>query len=400
MLAGLSFALTIWRWRAARQFPLHRPVAEKKFLPAITLLKPLKGVDPETRRCLQSWFAQNYSSPVQILFGVASGNDPVCEIVRELMAANPAADARLVICEKDLGANAKVSTLTQLEPHIQHEIIFISDADVSVPPDFLSNAVQPLAKRRIGLVNCFYRLANPTTLAMRWEAIAINADFWSQVLQAESLTRVDFALGAVMGVKREQLKKIGGFAALADYLADDYQLGNQIARKGAKIVFASVVVDCWENSMDWKKVFLHQLRWARTIRICQPIPFFFSILNNATIWPLLFCLMEPMWDSYSIPLRLPGSGTYFAILKGHYSLSFTAFLFCAFFRVASAVDCQWRLTRSISHLPYFWLVPIKDLLDAAVWALSFLGNQIEWRGQKYKVRRSGKLEKLTTDGHG
>ena len=132
---------------------------------------------------------------------------------------------------------------------------------------------------------------------MRWEAIAINADFWSSVLQAQSLKKVDFALGAVMALRVTQLREIGGFAMLADYLADDYQLGQQIARLGRRIVFSSVVVDCHESPMNWAQAWAHQVRWARTVRFCQPLLFFFSIVDNATFWPLLWLAASWLWRS-------------------------------------------------------------------------------------------------------
>src|SRR5205807_2841533 len=146
--------------------------------------------------------------------------------------------------------------LVELEQRARHDLLIVSDADVRVPPDFLCNLVAPLrepgrdAFHRVltdpcGLVTCFYRLANPTTTAMQWEAIAINADFWSQVLQAKSLRPLDFALGAVMAMPRKPLDEIGGFKALVDCLADDYQLGNRIARRGYAIAISPVVVECW-----------------------------------------------------------------------------------------------------------------------------------------------------------
>src|SRR5207249_3973973 len=169
-------------------------------------------------------------------------------------------------------------------------VIIISDSDVHVPPDLLANVVAPLCDEGVGLVSCFYRLAYPATLAMQFEAIAINADFWSQVLQAQNLKPLDFALGAVMATTRRRLESIGGFEALKDFLADDYQLGNLIARKGGRIVLCPVVVECRESPKSWREVWRHQLRWARTIRICQPVPYFFSILGNATLWPLLWLI--------------------------------------------------------------------------------------------------------------
>ena len=439
----------------ARRFPVHSrstviPAASHAlprsplpvptvFAPALTLLKPLKGADASTQSCLRSWFTQDYAGPVQILFGVASADDPVCAIVRGLLQEFPARDAQLLICGRLLGANLKVSKLAQLERLAKHDLVLISDADVRVPPDFLANLVAPfeetsapsatpanapvdspetpetakrlgvrqspaalsvrreaerglafdaggrresgrglphsktlrVARGTVGLVTCFYRLANPTTLAMQWEAVAINADFWSQVLQAQSLKPIDFALGAAMLTRRSYLEQIGGFAALADCLADDYQLGHRLVGRGFRIALCPVVVECWAEPMGWAAVWKHQLRWARTIRVCQPLPYFFSILSNPTLWPLLWL----------------------AIIPGKLQLAF-ALTSCAV-RLLSAAHLYRRLlgasfSSSFSSF-WTWLPLLKDLLQAAIWLLAFLGNRVEWRGQKMRIRRDGTL---------
>ena len=381
--ALLSMALGLWQWLVARLFSLHRRVANATFTPAITLLKPLKGRDATTAASLQSWFRQDYAGPVQILFGVADAADPVCPVVRELIEKNPGRDAQLVICAESLGANGKVSTLIQLERLAKHDLILISDADVRVPPDLLANIVAPLtrpeavlspsdgARDETGLVSCFYRLANPVNLAMQCEAVAINADFWSQVLQAATLKPLDFALGAVMVTRRKALTEIGGFAALANCLADDYQLGNRLARQGHRLELCPVVVECWDAPADWRGVWRHQLRWARTIRGCQPLPYFFSILSNATLWPLLWLLVSL---ALSKPLWLSALAVAFLLI-----------------RIVLAQNLQRRLTPERDLVSPFWLVPVKDLLHAAVWAGAFLGNTVEWRGQKMRLRHDGTL---------
>jgi ceramide glucosyltransferase len=352
---------------------LHQRAAASPPLPGCTVLKPLKGCEAETKSCLRAWLAQNYPGPAQILFGVASADDPVCAVVRELLAEFPRSDAQLIVCAAPLGVNAKISTLRQLEPRIRHPLVVISDADARVPEDFLANLTPAFADPAIGLVNCLYRLSSPGGLATRWEAIAINADFWSSVLQARSLKKVDFALGAVMALRAEQLREMGGFAELADYLADDYQLGRRMARLGKRIVFSPVVVDCRESPRNWAQAWAHQVRWARTIRVCQPALFFFSILDNATLWPLL-------WLAAS---RLSGSAGAGAV--GPVCLCF--FLF----RIATAVQLEWRLTGSRAHFRWFWMAPVKDLLNVAVWVAAFAGNQIQWRGQRYRVLPGGRL---------
>jgi hopanoid biosynthesis associated glycosyl transferase protein HpnI len=391
-LAFLSLVLLLWQWFVAIRFPLHQRVADRLFSPAVTLLKPLKGSDSTTETSLRTWFTQNYDGPLQFLFGVASADDPVCDIVRKLLAEFPSKDAQLVICGPLTGANAKVSKLIELERLAKHEILIISDADVRVPPDFIRNLVAPFDESAIenqngrtslvskienptGLVNCFYLLANPSTVAMQWEAVAINADFWSQVLQAQSLKPIDFALGAVMATRKQQLAEIGGFAALADCLADDYQLGNRIARKGYRIALSTIPVECWSEPMGWTAVWKHQLRWSRTIRVCQPLPYFFSILSNPTLWPLLWVAIKPS------PVSMA-----FVVL-------------CLSFRIITAWHLQRclsnsRITHHASRSTFpLWFPPLKDLLQTAIWLLAFIGNHVEWRGQRMRLRRDGTLVK-------
>jgi ceramide glucosyltransferase len=368
VLALLSLLLALWQWFIAMRFPLHRRIEHKAFTPPITLLKPLKGFDENTLQCLASWLTQDYPSPVQILFGVASLEDNVSELVTNLIQKYPHINAQLVVCHEVLGVNGKVSSLIQMARRAEHDIIVVSDADVLVPRDFLLNVVAPLREPEVGLVNCFYRLANPSTTAMRWEAVAINVDFWSQVLQGQSLAPLDFALGAVMATHRDQLEEIGGFESLADHLADDFHLGNRIARSGAKrIALSPVVVDCLSAPMSWSEVWAHQLRWSRTIRVCKPGPYAASILGNATLWPLLWAWAQP----------------------GKPSLCLLAL--CLAVRIVSALMLQGRFGKVAGQIKYWWLVPVKDVLQFALWANAFLGNHVVWRGQRFRLQRDGRL---------
>jgi ceramide glucosyltransferase len=370
ILALLSLVLNLWQWLVAARFPLHRRVPPPPKAPGVTLLKPLKGGDAETAACLRSWFEQDYPGPVQILLGVASAEDPVCPLVRQIMAEHPGREAQLFVCPESHGPNAKVSTLIQLEPRAVHGLLVISDADVFVPPWLLVNLLAPFGEppeaSAPGLVCCFYYQAGARNLAMRWEAQAVNADFWSSVLQAQSLKPLDFALGAVMALPQARLRGLGGFQPLAADLADDYQLGQHVARSGGRIALCPVVVECRTPPMSWREVWAHQLRWARTIRVCQPVPFFFSILSNATFWPLLWLAIRP------------GLAVGAAV---------AAALVC---RLAVSRSCERKLAGP-NRARHWWLAWCKDLLQVPVWGLAFAGNRIVWRGQRFRVTRGGKL---------
>ena len=371
LLALLSVGLTTWRWIASWRFPLHERKRVPPSMPGVTFLKPLKGCDAETRECLRSWFLQDYPGSMQILLGVAADDDPVCEIARQLLKEFPKTDADLVICGEKLGANAKVSTLRQLEARARHPFLMISDADVRVPQDFAAQAAAPLSEWNVGLVNCFYRLANPANSAMRWEAVAVNADFWTQVLQAKSLGPIDFALGAVMTLPAAELKAIGGFAALSDFLADDYELGQKIAARDRRILFTQAVAECWDAPMDWGAVWRHQVRWARTIRACRPASFFFSVLNNSTVWPVLLTVVALGGGSW------PWAGVGAAAIA---------------WRMFTGQQQHARMNGSRAHVASWWLFPLKDMLDFLIWGAAFGGARIEWRGDQYRIVRGGRLQ--------
>ena len=369
ILALLSILFTIWQWMAGRAFPVHRrlPAGEN---PACSILKPLKGRAETGELLLESWFTQPYSAPFEILFGVASADDPIIPTVRTLMDRHPAVPAKLVICQPVLGPNAKVSTLVHLLKEATFENIIISDDDVLAPPDLLAQLQASQGAASAALVSSFYSLSSQPTFGSRWEALATNADFWTQVLQGLSFQKMDFALGAVMATTRHQIQQIGGFESLLPYLADDYQLGRSLARSGGKIGLCALPVECRSGTLNFREAWSHQLRWARTIRTCRPVAYFLSILSNATVWPLA-CL-------FAAPSLLTLSVLVFALLL----------------RSITAWDNYRRLVGQSCLFPLYF-APVKDLLQLFLWAGAFLGNQIVWRGDRFRVSAGGKLRPVT-----
>lgn len=384
-LSAIGLGLILWQWVAGRRFPLHRRVPVGPPFPAVTVLKPLRGADGETAGCLESWLTQEYRGPWQTLFGVATESDPAAGVVRELLARHPEADARLVICPERLGANGKVSTLVQLEREARHEMIVISDGDVWAPADLLAQLVTRLREPNVGLAHCFYRFSGARNWGMRWEALAVNADFWSQVLQSRSLWPLDFALGAALATNRFWLGRIGGLSALADHLADDFQLGHSIARAGGRIECCPLVVECREAPRTWREVWNHQLRWARTIRVCRPVPYFFSVLSHTMLWPTLWVLIEG--GGRLLPA---GEGDLDRSRSLIWALAVWAVCFGA--RWWAGRDLQVRLGVPPAERVGGWFLWVKDLLGTWIWAAAFLGRTVEWHGERFQVRRDGRLD--------
>lgn len=367
LLALLSLGLTLWQWALARRFPLHQGRTLPGPLPGVSVLKPLKGCDANTRLCLATWLDQRYDGPIQFLFAVASPDDPVCPVVRELLAHRGGLDASLIVCESLPGPNLKVSKLARLEAIARHPILAVSDADVAIPPGMLSHLAAELADPKVGLVNPFYRFVGASTTAMKWEAFAVNADFWGGVLQSRALSPLKFALGAVMAVRRECVTGIGGFAALEHHIADDYELGRRVAGLGRGVVLCPVLVECHEAPQGWASVWRHQTRWARTIRACQPGPYGASIVSNATLWPLLWAGLNPT------PWILGASGL------------------CLLARLLTARDNLQRFEQGCATRSNPAMAFLKDILQVFLWASAFLGSSVEWRGVRYRIRHDGKL---------
>lgn len=357
----------MWQLAVAVRFPLHRRFPSSNRNPPVTILKPIKGADEFTEECLRSWVNQDYKGKAQILFAVDSKDDPAYKICARIVNESVGVDAQIVVCNRNSGTNAKVSKLVQLTPLIKGEIVIVSDADVRAPSDLISGSVGLFENEDIGLVCCFYTLANPATFAMKWEAVAINSDFWTQVLQAKSIKPINFALGAVMMIRKTALEEIGGFNAVADRLADDYWLGRLISESGFKVELSPIVVECFHDPASWKETFAHQLRWSRTIRICEPLSYFFSIISNLTLWVSLFLIVNP---------SLPAFGFFFSGILT---------------RIFTATYYQKKLTGGKIRA-YEVIMPIfKDLTQFFIWVLSFMGNTVEWRGKKYKVAPDGRM---------
>ncbi|MGB0580555.1 MAG: glycosyltransferase [Limisphaerales bacterium] len=365
-LAFLSLALLLWQWVTGRRFPLHHAIDDRSFVPPISVLKPLKGVDSETGTCLHSWLEQEYPGDIEFLFCAESDDDAAIELVESLQK-DSAQNIQLLRLDSPAGPNVKVSKLILLADRAKHEVFCLSDADTCVSKDFLIQLVQPLRDDKVGVANSCYLAANPRNAAMWWEAIGINADFWSQVLQAKDLGPMDFALGAVMAMRRETLKDIGGFEAVQEFLADDFQIGQRIVASGRRIELLPLVAECRDPEFGWRRAWQHQVRWARTIRGCRPVAYFFSLLNNTTLWLLLWLAapVPPMGCLVAAGLLL---------------------------RVLVAANLMRRLTGHCRHVPWLWLVWIKDLFGVLLWLLAFIGNTVIWRGTEYRVLSGGRLQ--------
>lgn len=368
-LLGLSLAIVFMGFAALclLKFPFHKKNAMKEQL-QVTLLKPVKGVEPETYANLKSFLTQDYPA-YKVLFGVSSKDDPVIPLLHQLIKEFPQMQPEIILVEKEIGTNQKVNSLIAMLQYANSSIIIISDSDLAVEPHYLKTVTAPFSDPQIGMVTCMYRVKEAVTLPQKLEALAINVDFVPSVLVASKIGPVKFGLGATMAVRKEALLSIGGFEVIADYLADDNQLGRRIFKKGWKITLSEYIVDVILPDITFKQFFSHQLRWARTYRVCESTGYFFSILTQ--------------WLPFFIVLLLTNNNLI---------LLFVIFIIAIskrFFLVNTALK---RLGSTVKvSLP---LIIFKDCLNFVFWCLAFLGNHVEWQGRHYTVCSNGTMKEI------
>ncbi len=355
-------------FRRARQAAAARPTGAP--LPRVTVLKPLKGPGLDLYQNLASFCRQDYAVNYQIVFGVEDAADPAVAIVQRIRRNFPEIDIALSVGHMP-GANRKIANLCHMMRHARHEVLVLSDSDIRVRPDYLSALAAPLADPRVGLTTCLYHGVTRLGLPSEVEALFINTDFMPMVLAAQVVQRFEYAYGASIAVRREALDQIGGFAALADYLADDYQLGNRVAKAGYELVLLPYVVDTVLDSASFADVWRHQLRWARTYRACQPVNWFLTVVTHATSWAVL-----------AVPAT-SGAALGWATLASVLAL-----------RLGTLAVILGLLGDRTSRRRLA-LVPVKDLLTSAVWAATWLGHEVNWSGQVLHVEPDGRMVPMT-----
>ena len=366
LLAGFAAAV-IFRliaFSAGRKF-FRRRVPSADFHPPVTLLKPVKGMDDEARDNFESFCRQNYPQ-YQLLFGVSDPDDPAVPLIQAIMAEHPDRDISLVIATESLGPNGKVSTLCQMLPKAKYPFLIVSDSDMRAQPDYLQRVVAPFADPGVGLVTTLYRGRGAKTRGAALEALTVNTDFLPSVLVAERFEGLSFALGATMAVRQKALEGIGGFSALVDFLADDYQLGNRVFRAGWGLVLSDVIVDHVVRTSTVREFLLHQLRWARTYRVSRPGGYFLTLLTRGLFFATALVLLNP------------GAPLAYRLLVGYLVL-----------RLGTAAWFHVKVGESDPK--DLWLLPVRDLLAVGIWAAAFLGNTVTWRGESFQVTREGKL---------
>lgn len=343
---------------------------EPQHWPSVTLLKPLHGAHSGLETDLESFLAQDYPAPVQVLFGVRSADDAAYAVARNLCDRHGQRDLRVVVDPRLHGANRKVSNLINLQPHIRRDAVVLSDSDIRVGPDYLRRVVAALEQPGVGAVTCLY-VGRPEgrELIPRLSALGTDQHFLPNVCLGMAIGLARPCFGSTIALRRETLAAIGGFAAFADLLADDYEIGRAVRALGLTVAAPSFVVEHAAGEGTLRELIAHELRWARTIKRIDPGGHVGTLVTNP------------------LPLALIGA----ALARGSLpALSVVAAVLIARFWLASRVAAATG--RSAGPL---WLTPIRDILSFSVYIASFGGDSVTWGGERFRTDSRGAMRPPT-----
>ncbi len=378
-VAGMAYMmLALWGARAFVR-DLRKIRQRPAFTPPVTLLKPLKGVDPRMYAGLASHCRQQYSAPFELVFGVHRRDDPAVAEVERLQAEFPAVAIKLVECTQVLGTSGKVSNLVQMLAHASYEHIVINDSDIFVSERYLAGVMRCFhaneGDKHVGMVTAPYlgrtgAGGREKTLWAKLEALGISTDFMPGVLTARRLERgIRFGLGSTLAMTKTALAAAGGLEPLVEYLADDYEMGKRIAHAGFRVELCGEVVETTVPGYGLHGFWNHQMRWARSTRDSRKLGYLGLGLTYCIPWALLTI-----------------------VASGGALWSFTLLVVASLARITVALTIGVGLLRDDQVLRDLWLLPVRDCFGLLFWLWSFAGDTVVWRGEEFRLR-NGRITK-------
>ena len=352
-----------------RFFSRARSKPPSEFRPPVSILKPVRGVDFGSYENFSSFCRQDYEE-YEILLCVNEMSDPALPIIRRVMAEFPQRHIRILSGAPQLGTNRKVNNLALLAREAQHDFLAQSDADVRVGPNYLREVMAPFADPAVGVVSCFYRGITEPTLAAELEAIGAASDFFGGALVADWMEGVTFALGASVATTKTWLGKIGGYENMADFLADDYEIGNRVHKAGGKVLLSREPVWTMYPALNLREFWEHQVRWARTNRLLRPASFFGLIVTHGLPWAVAAAVVAPT-----------------ALISAGYLTAYLVLRLTAAWTVGI-----WGIGDDVLRRK-LWLVPMRDAVHFVVWLGAFTSNRVKWGGVEYAIE-NGKMKEV------
>jgi len=341
-----------------------RSIPDDAHLPPVSVLKPVHGLEAQLKENIESFFRQDYPN-FEILFAADRADDPALEVAREVSTRYPHIRARILLAAGSW-PNPVVYSFHCMAEAAAHEMLVTADSDVEVDPRYLREIVPPLLDPKVGMVTCVYRGKNVAGFFSGLTAIGMSVEMTAGVLVANLLEGMKFGLGPTTVVRKDSLASIGGYAALQDYMAYDFTIGNLIEKAGYRVVLSSYVINHVVNQKSFLHMWQNQLRWAQTTRYSRPK----GHLGTGLIFAMPYGLF----------------GFLAAGLLKHWSLGAILLGVAVLNRLVEAWLVGWTVVRDAAIRRAPWLYPLRDLLGFAVWFASYLKLRYVWRDSRFELK--------------
>jgi ceramide glucosyltransferase len=352
---------------AVRFFSCERKRTLGLYTPLVSILKPVHGVDFGSHENFKSFCLQDYPE-YEILFCVNDLDDAAVPLIRRLAEEFPQRGVRLLSNAPQIGSNRKVNSLALLAHEAKYEVLVQSDGDVRVGANYLREMVAPFERAESGVVSCFYRGVTQRNIWAEVEALGAATDFFGGVLVADWMEGVTFALGASVATTKTWLGKIGGYEGIANALADDYEIGNRVAKAAGRVMLSREVVETMYPAQTFGKFWEHQVRWARTVRLCRPASYLGLLFTHGLPWAIAGAIASRSAAGACLLIAA------YAVLR----------------LVVAETVAVWGLRDETARRKW-WMLPLRDLLQFAVWVASFFSNRITWGDAQFKLSRNGEM---------
>ncbi len=326
----------------------------------MSVLKPLRGLDPNTAEAFASQIEQTHPH-FEVLFAARDETDPAALEVTRLQSEHPEAPVQFFTGGTET-LNRKVGLLAELSRHARYPLRVVNDSDIAVDRHYLTEVTAPLADPGVGVVTCLYRV-KAHNLQAAWEALGIMTDFMPSTMVAQLIGVREFGLGSTLAFRAEDLDRAGGFESFADYIADDYQLAKSITALGKRVMLSTYVVETTLGEATWIGVWRHQLRWARTIRLSKGAGYLGLPITQAGLW------IGVAWVFGATPVAI--------LLAG--------------LRILSALTAGGLVLKSPLAATFCWLAPFWDLYSFAIWFASYCGRTVRWRDRTLTIGTKGRI---------
>jgi ceramide glucosyltransferase len=346
-------------------------------LPPVSVLKPVHGNEARLEENIESFFRQKYPR-YEILFAADEANDAALPVIRKICARYPHIPSRILITGQPPWPNAQNYCFHCMTEVAAYDFLVTSDSDVEVDPSYLREVVVPLLNPEVGAVTCIFRGKSAGGPWAYLDAIGQSVEFTAGVLTANLLEGTKFGLGPTIAVRKDSMARIGGYAALREYLSNDFVTGNFIHRAGFRVVLSSYVVDHVAPAMTFRQMWERQLRWSMGSRYSRPKGHLGTGLTFAVPYGIL--------------------GLLSASIAGQPVLGVTVFAASLLNRMVECWVIGWWAARDRVARRGAILYPLRDLLGFTLWCASYLSKRSLWRDNKYELLKGGRLISRRADG--